>query len=503
MFFRKSQTSPTPRPFPRADERLARELQAGRVAVDQQVFWGLLAQWGFVLAAVLISSVTNVRGSTDLLCMALLIQGALSVGPLWLTLRHPGKERTRSAVAICQGLVSTVLFCATAGRLETHLHLFVWLVVLAGYRETGLLVLASASAVASHAIAGLLGFGPVWTANSAIHLAEHAVWLVIEAAALMTFIRIRVQSMTDLARREAALESLNNNLERKVERRTREMSDKFVALQREHSLVQQIRSKSEADEQTAVRELSALRLNIQRHATTLMDTTWQWTESHFDQAFRPNWRTIRETSQQLFNLVDQAGLRGMSLDESLVGGSPSEIERAKFEPAETSDFTPAATQQGPKSLLLIDDPIQQTLAEHALKANGFDVDVVHSGPRTYYSAMLREYELIVIDLDLANEEGYDTIEALRLLPSGITDETGLFALSKDRTPESVLRSTQLGIDGFFVKPLSVEALRSAIQGAGEPITVEEEEAETVGVCLPLTCSMLSPKSAVSGHSSQV
>ena len=39
-------TSTPPRPFPRADERLARELHDGRVSLDKQVFWGLIALFG-------------------------------------------------------------------------------------------------------------------------------------------------------------------------------------------------------------------------------------------------------------------------------------------------------------------------------------------------------------------------------------------------------------------------------------------------------------------------
>lgn len=470
-----------PRPFPRADERFARELHDGRVGLDKQVFWGLLAQWGVVLVAILSSSAGSNFAGTEVLCAALLLNGVLSVRPLWLTLRAPGERRTRLTIAICQGLVSTLLLHATGGRPETHLHLFVWLVVLAGYRDAAILLAAGAAAVASHVAVALIAATPGLGSVATSHLLEHAVWLAVETACLSAFIRVRVQAMSDLARREAALESLNNNLERKVERRTREMSDKLRSLQREYVVIQEIRVQSEVEELTAIRQLSELRQNVLRHATTLMDTSWHWTESHFEAAFRPNWRTIREASQQLLNLVGSTGLTGMSLGDSLIGGSELNVDQPIVGQAATCDFTPTTERFGPKTLLLIDDPVQQSLAEHALTAHGFRVDVVHTGPRTYYSAMLREYDLILIDLDLADGEGFDTIEALRLLPPGISDTTGLFALAHARTPEAVLRSTQLGVDGFFVKPLSVEALHAALEGHSEPASESRLEREAVGV----------------------
>ena len=342
-------TSTPPRPFPRADERLARELHDGRVSLDKQVFWGLIAQWGLVLVTVLAASAGSTFAGADMLCAALLVNGVLSVRPLWLTLRKPGERQTRLTVAICQGLVSTLLLFATGGRPETHLHLFVWLVVLAGYRDVSLLLAAGAAAVVSHVAVGLLLAAPGLSSIAAGHLVEHAVWLAVETACLATFIRVRVQAMSDLARREAALESLNNNLERKVERRTREMSGKLSSLQREYAVVQEIRVQSEAEEVTAIRQLSELRQQVLTHATTLMDASWNWNESRFEAAFRPTWLTIREATQKLLNLVGSTGLSGMSLGESLIGGPELSADKPIVGQATTCDSTPMGEHSGPKT----------------------------------------------------------------------------------------------------------------------------------------------------------
>ncbi len=452
---------PQPRPFPRADERLAQELRTGRIGLDKQVFWGLIGQWAVVLLATLVLSANVDFSRAGFVWSTLLWNGVLTGVPLWLVLRSPGERSSRLAVAVCQGLFSTLLFHATAGRAETHLHLFAWLIVLAVYRDVRVLLAAGVAAVVSQLVAGLVVESPERVVSHFGHLGEHAIWLIVETACLATFVRVSVQAMSDLARREAALESLNNNLERKVYRRTRELTQKIESLHREYAVTRELRDQSEADELTAARQLSQLRRDVSTHATTLMDTTWNWSEARLPEALRPHWRTIREASQNLLNLVDASSSVDDSLPNSLVG---------------LQTFNPEASTVGVKvvetdddgvrrlALLLIDDPVQQALAVHALSEEGFRVDVARSGPRAYYSAMLRYYDVILIDIDLANEEGFDTIEALRLLPRGISDFTGVFALSSARTPATVLRVTQLGIDGFLVKPVSPASLQAALEG---------------------------------------
>lgn len=451
---------PQPRPFPRADERLAQELRTARIGLDRQVFWGLIAQWAVVLVATLASSAGVDFARVGFVWSTLLLNGVLTGVPLWLVLRSPGERSSRLAVAISQGLFSTLLLYATAGRVETHLHLFAWLVVLAVYRDVRVLIAAGAAAIVSQLVAGLVVGSPEMVAANFSHLGEHAVWLIVETTCLATFIRFSVQAMSDLARREAALESLNHNLERKVERRTREMSEKLEALHREYAVIQEIRDQTDVDEMSAVRQLSQLRRDVSAHAMTLMDTTWGWSETRLPEALRPHWRTIREASQNLLSLVETSTPADDSLSNSLVGLRTFNSKT----PAVEATVESSVESFSRTALLLIDDPVQEALAVHSLSQEGFRVDVAHGGPRAYYSAMLRNYDLIVIDIDLANEEGFDTIEALRLLPNGIDDSTGVFAFSSARTPDAVLRGTQLGIDGFLEKPMKPESLRAALAG---------------------------------------
>ena len=244
-------------------------------------------------------------------------------------------------------------------------------------------------------------------------------------------------------------------------------------------MIQELRDQTEADELSAIKQLSQLRRDVSAHAMTLMDTTWRWSESRLPEALRPHWRTIREASQNLLNLADTATTADDSLSNSLIGLQTFNLET----PAVETNVDLNVDSGSRTALLLIDDPVQQALAVHSLTEEGFRVDVVHSGPRAYYTAMLRDYDLILIDVDLANEEGFDTIEALRLLPNGIGDSTGVFAISSARTPDAVLRSTQLGVDGFVVKPMNPESLRATLAGNNHTDSFRQDrvERETVTV----------------------
>ena len=69
-----------------------------------------------------------------------------------------------------------------------------WLVVLAGYRDSAVLLASVAAAVVSHVAVAVLVATPELGIAATSHLVEHAVWLAVETACLTTFIRVRVQA---------------------------------------------------------------------------------------------------------------------------------------------------------------------------------------------------------------------------------------------------------------------------------------------------------------------
>ena len=107
--------------------------------------------------------------------------------------------------------------------------------------------------------------------------------------------------------------------------------------------------------------------------------------------------------------------------------------------------------------------MQQAKAVTALEREGYKVDVVPNGPRTYYSVMLNDYSVIVVDIDLPEDEGFDTLEAMQLLPAECVGRNKLvFAVTNNKSPENVIRCSELGVDNVFLKPLQADALRESL-----------------------------------------
>src|SRR5262245_38125884 len=71
---------------------------------------------------------------------ALLLGGAISVGPALLALLRPGRTSTRHVIAVAQMLMSALLIHLTGGRIETHFHVFGSLAFIAFYRDWRVLI---------------------------------------------------------------------------------------------------------------------------------------------------------------------------------------------------------------------------------------------------------------------------------------------------------------------------------------------------------------------------
>src|SRR3954453_1231078 len=135
---RMEQGAPEPR-----EERAARLFSQHQGQVWRRVdrlFAGLMVgQWLCAIAVALFFSPSawegKVHGGWDALPTAMWLGGVLSAIPLALVWLRPGAVLPRHGVALCQLLWSALFIHLTAGRLETHFHIFGSLVVLALYRD--------------------------------------------------------------------------------------------------------------------------------------------------------------------------------------------------------------------------------------------------------------------------------------------------------------------------------------------------------------------------------
>lgn len=439
-----------------ATRRFQDGLFTQREQADARIFWVLIAQW----AVVLVSSIAiaaqwkNVR--VDALSSAVIWVGAFSIIPLAMILHSPGGWQSRWSMGLSQGIMSSILWAVSGGTPETHLHLFAWFVVLALYRDAVLLVATAAIAAVGHFM--------VWGNMSLPNLPDretHLIWftwLVGEAAFLGIFVLLDRQQLASEASREEALESLQDDFTGKIEGITHTLIEERDSLKTEVATLSQRRAVLESAQFDVSREINGLRRDVAAQATALLQLASRPADATLTREWRAQWQTLRRQAQHLMRLVDLPSL-GVSQAESSHDSPNSKLTEADHDAAWN---LPTVR----RSLLLMRNPIQQAKAVAALESEGFKVDVVPNGPRTYYSVMLNDYSVIIVDIDLPGEEGFDTLEALRLLPEErIGQSKSLFAITAERTPDRILRCTELQVDGILDKPLNSETLQRLL-GAG-------------------------------------
>ena len=214
---------------------LEREIFDRHLAVVQastsRSFGGLLlAQW---LLAVTISVVVSpyswdggVRHVHLHVWIAIVVGGVINALPLMLLRKRPSWWLTRQSVAVAQMLWSGLLIHVTGGRIETHFHIFGSLAFLAFYRDWRLLPTATLVVVADHVARGLLWPESVYGVSNPEwwRFLEHGAWVLFESVVLALGCLRLIDEMHVSAGREAELEALNSDVERRVELRTSELT---------------------------------------------------------------------------------------------------------------------------------------------------------------------------------------------------------------------------------------------------------------------------------------
>jgi two-component system, sensor histidine kinase and response regulator len=173
----------------------------------------MLFQWVACIVIALVVSPRTWNGEASQIHIhvwsALLIGGAISLFPVWMTRVWPGSVATRHVIAVAQMLMSALLIGLTGGRIETHFHVFGSLVVLSFYRDWRVLVPATIVVGLDHFLRGVYLPYSVYGVLSASpwRSIEHAGWVVFENIFLVISCFRSIREMRFIANRTAALEA--------------------------------------------------------------------------------------------------------------------------------------------------------------------------------------------------------------------------------------------------------------------------------------------------------
>lgn len=157
--------------------------------------------------------------------VATLLGSSIIAFPIFMAVKFPGHAFTRHSIAIAQMLMSGLLIQLTAGRMETHFHIFGSLAILAFYRDWRVLLTASVVTLLDQQVRAMYWPHSVYGSEYANpwRVLEHGGWITFEDLFLIRSILTSTKELWDNCQRQAELEATNVIVEAKVEERTREL----------------------------------------------------------------------------------------------------------------------------------------------------------------------------------------------------------------------------------------------------------------------------------------
>lgn len=168
-------------------------------------------------------------------------------------------------------------------------------------------------------------------------------------------------------------------------------------------------------------------------------------------------QTIESTTQKLKisvkELVDAVEL---AKDEK---SGPIERAAAEEELKKTgkkwlAQFQPCPeTPLVPRVLLVDDNDENRELLAHMLKSRGADVVAAGSGREALAAASEDRFDVVLLDVQMPEMDGYEVVHRLRALPGG--ERLAVLALTALTAPEVREHCRSAGMDGFVGKPVSL------------------------------------------------
>ena len=143
-------------------------------------------------------------------------------------------------------------------------------------------------------------------------------------------------------------------------------------------------------------------------------------------------------------------------------------EPFRAEPASEPAQPTAADLKGKKLLLVEDNELNREIALEILKEAGFVVDTAEDGAvavRKIKQAAPGQYDLILMDIQMPNLDGYKATRQIRALPDAEKASIPIFAMTANAFEEDRQNALAAGMNGHIAKPLDVPHLLRVLADA--------------------------------------
>jgi len=140
---------------------------------------------------------------------------------------------------------------------------------------------------------------------------------------------------------------------------------------------------------------------------------------------------------------------------------------AQEEPVEPAGSRVQTSSRHIRILLAEDNPINQKVAVRLLERWGHRVDIAGNGKEAVNAVRRQEYDLVLMDCQMPEMDGYEAARAIRLLGKG--QSLPIVGMTAHAALEDRQRCLEAGMDGYLAKPISTEKLYQAVESHLEPV----------------------------------
>jgi len=143
---------------------------------------------------------------------------------------------------------------------------------------------------------------------------------------------------------------------------------------------------------------------------------------------------------------------------------PREAEPASAQP----DSPPLLGQRALRVLVADDNPVNREVARRALERLGCYVELATDGAEVLRLHECNAYDLVFLDCQMPGLDGYQTAARIREREASTGLYTPIIALTASATEQERSRCLMAGMDDSLTKPVSIEALRAALEKWAAP-----------------------------------
>ena len=157
---------------------------------------------------------------------------------------------------------------------------------------------------------------------------------------------------------------------------------------------------------------------------------------------------------------------------AVAAGAPSAA------PESAGEFAgPPQVAEHPLRVLLADDlEVNRQLIQELLVQRGHRLEVVDSGKAAVASARARDFDVILMDVEMPGMNGLEAARAIRAAELPLGKHTPILAVTANDSPEDNEKVRNAGMDGHLLKPFGRTQLYRAVESAGAPAPQAAAEA---------------------------